>query len=188
MVSSLTILWIPEPPEKMPLKLMVHFVSLMILILIGSKSDLMNEQIFLKARDNLLLSNPVGVKLNDFYYKYTLYAARLFKSQNQKLIKTCSLALIDDISLQERIEKVLLDHDYLILERGEPTDLDIIKVRDHLVFKIQVWTILETTPEEFLRSSQNILKIFSERSDKYIFFRNSPFSSLLLITFSNPLC
>lgn len=180
-VASLTRLWLPDPPEKMPLKLMVHFISLMILMVIGAKSNLMNDQIFLKTRDNLLLSNPVGIKLNDFYYKYTLYAARLFKSQNQKLIKTCSLALIDDMALRERIEKILLNHDYLILERGEPTDLDIIKIRGRLIFKIQVWTILETTPGEFLRSPREILKMFSERSDKYVFFRKFTFLSLLLV-------
>lgn len=44
--------------------------------------------IFLRLRDYLILSCKVGTRLNDFYYRYTLYAAEAIKPPSQKQLKT----------------------------------------------------------------------------------------------------
>ena len=44
----------------------------------------LNGQLFVSIRDHVLLSNAVGRSVNDFYYKYTLYAAEAFKSFGRK--------------------------------------------------------------------------------------------------------
>ncbi len=179
-VFAVTVLRNPGPsPEDMRLKLATHLICLSALTIIGYSQ--MNTDIFLKIRDNLLLSNPAGMKLNDFYYRYTLYAAQVFKSRNQKLIKTCRLSLADDPLLMQQMEKHLLENDYLVLDtddRDIPVDLEIIKIQDMLEFKIRLWTILETSPEEFLQYPQGVLKQFSLNSDKHAFFRAFTFDSL----------
>lgn len=185
-VFAVTILRNPEEfSEDTRLKTAVHLIAFTSLMIIGSAQ--MNTDIFLKIRDNLLLSNPVGMRLNDFYYRYTLYAAQVFKSRNQKLIKTCRLSLADD-PLQQQMEKHLLNNDYLVLDTRDPdipADLEIIKIQDLLEFKIRVWTILEVSPREFLQYPQDVLKQFSRNSDKHAFFRSATFyflaASLLLL-------
>jgi hypothetical protein len=147
-----------------------------------SGSSRIDPNFFIKIRDNLLLSNPVGRKISNLYYDYTLHAAQVFKSQDQRLIRTCSLAFIDDASLHRRLENALLNNDYLVLERGEPTDLDIIRTGDQLDFKISVWTILQATPNEFIEYPREILREFSEKSDKYVFFRGFTFLSLFMVS------
>ena len=42
---------------------------------------------FIDVRDYLLLSNPIGSQMNDFYYKYTFYPAEIIKPANKKLFK-----------------------------------------------------------------------------------------------------
>jgi hypothetical protein len=182
-VFSLMALWMPQISERRSaiLKSVVHMICFTVLAAAGANQ--MNEKLFLKIRDHFLLSNPVGMKINEFYYDYTLYAARVFKSYDQKLIKTCTLGLTVDTEQLRRIERKLLDYDYLVLRRGSaPADLDIISRGDYLEFKIKLWTIVETTPEKFLKSPGEILKIFSERSDRNVFFRQITFFSLLGIT------
>jgi len=178
-VFAASVLLPHETSEDTRLKLATHFICLTALTIIASSQ--MNTDIFLKIRDNLLLSNPAGMKLNDFYYRYTLYAAQVFKSQNQKLIKTCRLSLIDDPLLLQQMKKHLLNNDYLVLDKDDPditADLEIIKIQDTLDFKIKVWTILQTSPREFLQYPQDTLKQFSANSDKHAFFRAFTFYSL----------
>ena len=180
-VFATTLYWLPEQrDEKMGLKIVVHLIILIILAAVASSQ--LNSNFFVRIRDNLLLSNPVGRKISNLYYDYTLHAARVFKSQDQRLIRTCSLAFTDDATLQQQLETALLDNDYLVLDRGEPTDLDIIRVGDQLDFKIRIWTIIQTTPKEFLEYPREILRGFSEQSDKYVFFRWFTFLSLFMVS------
>ena len=55
----------------------------------------MDNLLFINIRDYLLLSNPAGRAINDFYYRYTMYPARSFKSFRQQTVRTCHLAKPD---------------------------------------------------------------------------------------------
>jgi hypothetical protein len=68
---------------------MVHTIPVIVLALLWTSQ--IDSRFFVDFRDVLLLSNPVGTKINDFYYDYTLFPAEVFKSLEQKLLKTCSL-------------------------------------------------------------------------------------------------
>ena len=179
-VFGLGVMRIPKPSENTRLKLVIHIICFGALATMGY-SQTSNTNIFIKIRDNLLLSNPVGMKLNTFYYDYTLYAARVFKAKKQRLIRTCSLALIDDEALLRRMEKILTEYDYLPVERGNPTDLDIVRRGDILDFKVRFWTLLQRPIHEFLRYPGDVLKKFSGASDKHAFFRSFTSFSILVV-------
>ena len=70
-------------------------------------------RMFSDFRDIFLLSNPVGSRINDFYYKYTLYPAEVFKSLDQKMLKTCRVEKLKKIASARAIEKILIRHDYI---------------------------------------------------------------------------
>ena len=180
-VFAVSLKWLPDQSEqKMRLKIIIPVISFTILALLFS--NLINLDMFLSIRDNFLLSNPVGRKVNNFYYDYSLYPAQVFKSLDQKILRTCDLSLIDDEQLAKRIENELLIHDYLIIGKELPVDLKIVKTEAGLVLKNKNKTILQTTLKMFFRNPKKLLRKFSEKNDKHIFFRRFTFFSLLFLS------
>ncbi|MBE9542760.1 MAG: hypothetical protein IMF01_10620, partial [Proteobacteria bacterium] len=103
------------------LKEIIHLIPLIVLTALWvSQAD---SHLFVGLRDNLLLSNSFGMKINDFYYKYTLYPAEVFKSLDQKTLKTCSLEHINKKTIAGLLEKQLINHDYLDIKGNEVVDL-----------------------------------------------------------------
>ncbi|MCP4106707.1 MAG: HEAT repeat domain-containing protein [Desulfobacteraceae bacterium] len=166
--------------------LIIHIVIFLVLALTGSMA--ITENIFVKIRDNLLLSNPVGIKVNGFYYKYTLYAAEVFRSDTQKLMRTCRLS-IDNETLARQMKKILLNYNYLIIDKEtDKVNLDIVqkpadnKSATSLFFKKNNRITLEITSREFFNKPWQILKDFSEKNDRHIFLRSFTFSSLQILS------
>ena len=171
--------WTPPPPvKKRWVHGAVHNIPVVLLALLWAPQ--MNKNFFVNFRDTLLLSNPVGIKINDFYYDYTLYPAEVFKSLDQKLIKTCTLRDLKKGSLLARMEMELLDRDYLALETDDAVDLKVVQNGDLLVFRHGGKTILQTRIVDFLSDPAKVLKEFSAKSDRHIFFRQVTFLSLLV--------
>jgi hypothetical protein len=156
---------------------MIHAVPVLLLAILWTSQ--MDRHLFLDLRDKLLLTNPVGSSINDFYYKYTLYPAEVFKTMDQKMLKACNLAAIQKEPVAETLEKRLLNHDYLNVGRADRVDLEIEPVGNDLVFKNRGKTILRATFKDFLASPRTVLKEFSAKSDKHHFFRQFTFFSLL---------
>ena len=180
-VFTASLKWLPEPDEhKIPLKITIHVTSFIILAFICYNR--LNVDMFFSIRDYLLLSNPVGRIVNNFYYKYNLYAAQSFKSLDQKVLKSCDLSLIDDTDLARRIADKLIVYDYLILDNEQGIDLKIEKTKGGLALIHQNREILKTTPKEFLHKPEHILREFSEKCDKHVFFRWFTFFSLLFVS------
>jgi len=140
----------------------------------------MDSHLFLDLRDNLLLSNPLGTKINDFYYKYTLYPAEVFKSLDQKILKTCNLENIQGKPLLRSMEKELLNHDYLHVGRDVVVDLKIAEEGNILVFDNRGSTVLRTAVKDFFSCPGTVLREFSLKSDRHAFFRQFTFFSLLV--------
>lgn len=165
-VSFLTVKQIsPVSDQKTNIRqIWIHPAAALIIIVLGITQ--MNINVFLNFRDNLLLSNPIGLRLNNFYYDYTLYAAEVFKSPSQKLLKTCRLS-IDDKSLKERVEKQLLYYDYFCVDGDISFDLEMNRAE----------------AEKFLQQPSQYLKNFSETSDRHAFFRTSVWLSVLVLPF-----
>ena len=140
----------------------------------------MDGHLFVHLRDKLLLSNPLGTKIADFYYRYTLYPAEVFKSLDQKTIKTCNLEQIKKRSLKRLLEGKLLDYDYLNTGGDGEVDLKIREEGKTLILENRGKVILRTTANDFLSASASILKQFSSETDRYPFFRQFTFLSLLI--------
>ncbi|MBW2622501.1 MAG: HEAT repeat domain-containing protein [Deltaproteobacteria bacterium] len=139
-----------------------------------------NSQIFLKVRDHLLLTNPVGEKINSFYYRYTLYPAEAFKSPGQKTLKTSDLSGIQDEAVRRRLEQTLSRYDYLPVPGNAARVLKVETENSRLIFKNNDRTILEVSEKSFQADPGKFLGQFSAQTDKQVFFRRAVFYSLLL--------
>jgi hypothetical protein len=156
----------------------VHLVPIVLLVLLWRSH--MDSRTFLDLRDYLLLSNPLGKRINGFYYDYTLYPAEVFKSPAQKMLKTCSLENMQQESTIVQMERELLKQDYLPVEKKGIVDLQIKRDGNILVLENRGRIILHTTLEDFFSAPKNVLKEFSAKSDNHVFFRQFTFFSLLL--------
>jgi hypothetical protein len=140
----------------------------------------LNDRLFLNIRDYFLLSNSIGTRVNDFYYRYTLFAAEPFKSLNQKTLHTCNISGVVDSEIQRRVEKHLRSHDYLAVRQPPPVDLTLSSAGGELVFTAGGRPILRAEPAVFFSAPAELLRVFSERTDRYGFFRSFTFYSILL--------
>ena len=171
--------WMPPPPgQRVWVRGMVHTIPVVVLALLWTSQ--IDSHFFVDFRDVLLLSNPVGTKINDFYYDYTLFPAEVFKSLDQKILKTCSLQNLEKRPLLTRVERELLNYDYLDVGTNDAVDLKVVQDGDMLVFKNGERTILQTTPADFLSHPGTVLHEFSAKSDKQGLFRQLTFFSLVM--------
>ena len=174
-----TLRWIPPPSgQRVWIHRMVHTIPVAVLALMWTSQ--LDSRLFVDFRDLLLLSNPVGTKINDFYYDYTLFPAEVFKSLEQKLLKTCSLRNFEKGSLLARVERELLSYDYLNVGTNDAADLQVVLNGNMLVFNHGERTILQTTPADFLAQPGAVLHEFSTKSDKQGIFRQLTFRSLVI--------
>jgi len=176
-VSAL--MWMPKQSAKKGwLNRLALVLPIVLLTIIWSAHA--NRFLFLDLRDYLLLSNPIGKKVDDFYYRYTLYPAEVFKSLEQKTLKTCRLTTIKDQAVGRRMERVLINDDYLPVAQEAPVDLEIAESGDALLFKHHGKTVLQTPVKTFLLHPQDILKQFSTATDRYALFRQATIVCLLV--------
>ena len=171
--------WLPPPPDRpVWIKRMVHAASFGILAIVWVYQ--VNGQLFVDVRDYLLLANPLGRRINNFYYDYTLYPAEVFKSLDQKLLKTVNMEALRGKPLGQAVEKALLEHDYLPVREESAVDLRISQQGNDLVFAHQGETILRTSADKFLAAPGQVLRDFSSETDRYAFFREFTFLSLVI--------
>ncbi len=166
----------PPPQDKRAwIRGAVFFMPILILPLLWTTQ--VTDDLFTELRDRLLLSNRAGTWLNDFYYKYNLYGAEVFKTLDQKMLKTCNLRLQPKRS-SEAVEWELVDHDYLNTGDAEP-DLSVEEESADLVLKNRGKEVLRTDYKAFMSNPGGMLKDFSRRTDRHAFFRVFVFLGLL---------
>jgi len=129
-------------------------------------------------RDYYLLSNPVGIGVYNFYYKYTLYASEAIKPLRYKVFKTCSLLNLEQDPDLRSMEKRLTNRDYLVLDTAN-VELKIDRQGDELVFLNNGKEVLRTSQEDFLSDPNASLNAFSGQTDRYDFFRAFTYLSIL---------
>jgi hypothetical protein len=140
----------------------------------------LDAHLFLDIRDHLLLSNRLGTGINDFYYTYTLYPAEVFKSLDQKMVKTYGLEHMQDPSLAESLERRLVAYDYLRLKADSPLDATISQRGASLVFSKDQREVLEVSSQAFFAQTGTLLRELSVRTDQHRLFRLFTFFSLLV--------
>jgi hypothetical protein len=167
-----------ETAQRVWLYRAILFLPVVFLALLWT--SIMDKDLYGDIRDNILLSNPAGININDFYYDYTLYPAEVFKTLDQKSIKTCTLESVKTVSLSTSLERTLLNYDYLTVGTYEDADLKIVEEGSALIFKNRARTILRTTTKEFFSRPKSVLKEFSLKADGHAFFRQFTALSILL--------
>jgi len=171
LVFCLTLRWRPRQREgNHPWhSALIHLVTIALLASLWAPQT--KGDLFLDLRDSLLLSNTFGTAINDFYYRYTLYPAEVFKSLDQKLLKTASLDQIEKEPVRRLLTEKLLSHDYLPIDGRGEVDLKIGESGEGLIFENKGQVILKTTPNDFLSRPTPILRQFSSETDMYFLFR-----------------
>lgn len=159
------------------IQMAVHGIILSLILL--AWFPVLNKDTFISFRDYLLLGNPIGQKINDFYYAYTMYPAEVFKSDDQKLLKTCHIQ-IQNNALRTTVEKKLCQLDYLKVYPENTVDLSLKESDQRLKFFHDNKLISESTPEAFLADPEAIILEFSKKCDHNAFFRKMTFVSLVI--------
>jgi len=139
-----------------------------------------NPGMFSNIRDRLLLTNPPGIAFNNAYYRYTLYPAEVFKSLNQKMIKTCRVDGINDATVTKKVLTRLADRNYLNVQGLEAVDLVFRATHGKVELENRGKVLIETSLKNFMDNPGHILKSFSSKSDGFLFFRQVTFLSLLV--------
>ncbi len=139
-----------------------------------------NADLFIAIRDHILLSNPAGRRVNDFYYRYTLYAAEAFKSFQQKTLRSCNLEDIQDPQTARQWEKRLAQWDILVLPQIHRPDIRVAFSEKRIKLISPHDQGIETTPEAFIADPQGVLASFSKASDRLAPLRRMTLVGLLL--------
>jgi len=158
--------------------LYLHPTLLLILAIAGN--GLVGSSPFIPVRDTFLLSNPAGMAINDFYYRYTLHAARVFKRLDQRAVNTCVIAAGDDEILYNRLEKVLVRADFFPVNHGTGEDLTVKTDNGLLTLSYRGHGILQCSVEDFLAKPLVWLEQFSLNTDRHGLFRKMIYVSLLV--------
>jgi Ca2+/Na+ antiporter len=170
-----------SPQGKSPpgYKSLLLLVPLLLLAVLWATQA--NSRFFLNLRDKLLLSNAVGTKISDFYYEYAYYPAEVFKSLDQKLLKSCSIGSIQRKPIEQALERTLIVYDYLPVDgTGHVADLVVREDNDRLLFQHDGKTIVRTNLQDFLANPGKLMEEFSQKTDPCSPFRSFTLFSLLV--------
>jgi hypothetical protein len=154
----------------------IHVIPLLLLALLLAWQ--IDSRMFTDFRDIFLLSNSVGSKINKFYYKYTLYPAEVFKSLNQRMLKTVKVESKANTETRT-LENILLNYDYIPIQRDIDADLTVTSTVDGFIFKSHERPVLQISSKVFFRAPHRTLEKFEQKSDKWAFFRYATMFSLL---------
>lgn len=167
--------------KKPPLKNRVWLFPVVTLVLLTALwATQLNRHLFTTIRDHVLLSNAVGRGVNDFYYRYTLYAAEAFKSIDQKTLRTCRLEGVSGDRLARHLTLRLAQHDVLVLPAIDNPDVVVVASEDKLQLKSAFGNHIETTVDQFRKNPKSWIHQLSMASDRYAPFRKMTFFGLLL--------
>jgi hypothetical protein len=141
-----------------------------------------NTNVFLSIRDNLLLTTTWGQRLNLFYYENSLYAARIFKSNEQKLFNTCVLSQNKDSkpTVNASIRRQLLQHDYLPIPENPAVEIKVQVEGQQIKFGYKDNWLVTADVHQFLQNPKKWIALFGDLTDKHTFFRQITMISLLV--------
>ncbi len=174
-----TLKWMPQESSRRiwPSRILPVLPALLLGIL---WMVLINRNVFVGLRDHFFLNHPPGVKINDFYYHYSLYAAEAIKTLDQKILKTADLEEVKDESIKTVMERALLDHNYLHVGEKTSIDLKVFENENNLIFRSKGKRIINVSVNDFFSKTDNILGDFSTKTDRLSFFRKFTLFSFII--------
>lgn len=140
----------------------------------------MDARLFENIRDHLLLTNPAGKAINDFYYRYTLYPAEVFKPISHKTMRTCTLKGVKKPAIHKRLSAILRSHDYLAIEDGTLAELTVEKREGQIALLDNRRLIITAEESLFPVEAKTLLSEYSRRTDRFAFFRVFTFYGILI--------
>lgn len=160
----------------------IHLIGLALLAVVGARH--MDTALFSGIRDNLLLSNSVGIRINNFYYHYTLYAAQAFKSLDQDLLRSCRImGMAGDPAGENRLRQRLARLDWLVVEGKHRPDMVVMhRDQETLAFSHNGQDILLARTADFMGHPEKILREFSAKTDRDSGLRWLAFVSLMALS------
>lgn len=135
--------------------------------------------LFTAIRDRLLLSNPVGQAVHDYYYRWTLYPAEAFKSPAQKQIRTAWLRLDPAAAEGAALAAALAACDVLPLPGPEGALFEAEAAAGRLRFLRAGRLLAETTVGSFLERPEPVLEEAFRAADRLHPFRRFVFLAVL---------
>jgi hypothetical protein len=178
-VGLLSLIWALTPAPRFTAREAV-IPLLPVLLLAALWWTQLNEDMFLRIRDHLLLSNPAGRAVNDFYYRYTLYAAEAFKPLHQKTLKTCFIEDPPDQRVKIQAESSLRGCDVLPIFSRSQADMIVDWDADAMIFKAAHAPTTRILQRTFFSNPDQALVQVSLAWDRNSFLRTAVFLSLLL--------
>ena len=137
--------------------------------------------VFHRARDTFLLSSKPGKMLNDFYYRYTPYAARAINSPLQQQMKICWID--SNLSHGSALNTLLLKSGWINIPNQSAASLIVENASEGLVLLKQGrTTILSVSMKNFEDDPVPYLKEFSQKTDTRFLLRSSCSVGLLVAT------
>ena len=140
----------------------------------------LDRNLFTTIRDHILLSNSAGRRVNDFYYRYTLYAAETFKSFQQKTLRSCILEQLENKQKTRSWEERLAQYDVLALPQISRPDIRLVFSKKGLELLSANGQGIKTTAEAFMADPNRVLLSFSKATDRFAPLRRMTLVGLLL--------
>ena len=123
-----------------------------------------DQSIFLRTRDYLLLSTPPGRAINNFYYRFTPYAAQAVNPPFKRQIKACFTA--PEIYGDGNTIRILSKFGWLNTKKKSNASLVVEKsLNGDLIFKHKNKAILTVSTEKFHQNPALWLKKYSQKTD-----------------------
>jgi hypothetical protein len=164
--------------ERPPVQRSLGLRLLALLVVAAGWAGQYDHNLFIDLRDHVLMSNAPGRAVSDFYYRYTLYPAEVFKSLDQKLLRT--VAVSPDAPRPAHLEQVLARNDYLPVASAATADVDVHAVGDRVVFSRSEHAWLDIPLARFAADPRAALSEVSTRADRWGPFRGFTFYAVLL--------
>ncbi len=129
------------------------------------------ENGFIRFRDRLLLNHHAEQTVNDFYYRYTLFAAEAIKTNTQKQLLSYRIEKRSGSEFDFKDLEVRLAHyDYLLLDEqddGNSADLTLKVLPDQdVMIEDRHGTTFQTTLAAIRSTPKTVLAQYSNISDR----------------------
>ncbi len=128
----------------------------------------------------LLALGCAGEKVSAFYYRFTLYPAEVFKSLDQRQIKTILWPPEASEPRRGAVGRDLIRLDYLPVEAPAPADLSLRLDGGRLALVHAGRPVWEDTIDRFLADPRRAAADASARTDRFAVFRAAAYYGVLL--------
>ncbi len=141
-----------------------------LVLLTGLWLTRLDAELFTNIRDRLLFSNPVGVKVVEFYYDYTLYGAQAMAPLSQHTMLGVDLSALRGDADYHKLANALRRWDVLNVGAAAGVSAILTLEGEGIRWQDSTGRTLSVSREDMLKAPDTVVKQFSAEVD-----RNGPF-------------